>query len=110
MTASMIKLERFVSFSELLGQRRFAPDDMWDFDEKGFIIEAISAGGHRIPAFYIAPGIVHTYSTYEFKNPIDNDTALPKSSNGWSPDELTLHWLKHFDNHAQQSSPGAARL
>jgi hypothetical protein len=98
------------------------PKDMWNFDEKGFLmgqggkqneliivrvhakqpkssrrivegsrewvtlIESCSAGGKRLPAYYIYAGTAHY-------------------------DQAALDWLKnHFEVHARPSTPGAPRL
>jgi transposase-like protein len=121
------------------------PKDMWNFDEKGFLmgqggkqneliivrvhakqpkssrrivegsrewvtlIESCSAGGKRLPAYYIYAGTAHYDGWHEGE--INPDTAFYYTKNGWTDDQAALHWLKnHFEVHARPSEPGAPRL
>jgi hypothetical protein len=104
------------------------PEDIWNMDETGFrisiskdqvvvtkrkrahyfgipenresaiAIEAISAGGRVLPAFLILSGQVHMAHWYQ-QAELEDDIAIVTSATGYSNDEISLEWLKHFDTH-----------
>ncbi|KAM5528251.1 transposase [Fusarium oxysporum f. sp. phaseoli] len=103
-------------------------DDIWNFDETGFMMGLIMAGmavtgserqgrpksaqpGNRewitvIQAINaegqsIAPFIIATSRAIGF---------IATSQNGWTNNELGLEWLKHFDRSTSNRSVGAYRL
>ena len=70
------------------------------------LVQAVGATGKRIPPFIIFAGKV-LISTW-FDLGIPRDWVIQVSPNGWTSNDLTLKWLKHFDTHAK--SIGAYRL
>jgi hypothetical protein len=67
--------------------------------ESATAIEAINAAGDHIPAFLILAGQVHQahwYCTPE----LDPHTKLITSESGYSNDQISLEWLKHFQEYS----------
>jgi hypothetical protein len=120
-------------------QEGITPESIWNMDETGFrigvgkdqfivtrrqrahyfgipenresatAIEAISAGGHYIPAFLILSGQLHMAQWYQIPG-LDPDTAIRPTPTGYSNDQISLEWLKHFDKHSAKTSIGVKRL
>jgi DDE superfamily endonuclease/Tc5 transposase-like DNA-binding protein len=129
----------FQHLRTILTEEGIPPEDIWNMDETGFrigvgkdqfivtkrkrshyfaipenresatAIEAISAGGHYIPAFLILSGQMHMAQWYQVPE-LDGDTAIRTASTGYSNDEISLEWLQHFDKHSAKTSIGAKRL
>lgn len=127
----------FQQLQEVITNEGLIPDDIWNMDETGFrigagkdqlcvtkrrraqlfsmpenresatAIEAISAGGAFLPAFLILSGQNHMASWYS-QAELDDETVITVSPTGYSNDEISLHWLKHFHQHAK--SVGRKRL
>ncbi|KJK73315.1 hypothetical protein H634G_11550, partial [Metarhizium anisopliae BRIP 53293] len=77
--------------------------------ESATAIEAISAGGSYTPAFLILTGAVHQSAFYRIPE-LHDDAAIAVSTSGFTNDELSLEWLKHFDKHTAQKTTGQYRL
>ncbi|KID81679.1 transposase [Metarhizium guizhouense ARSEF 977] len=77
--------------------------------ESATAIEAISAGGSHTPAFLILTGAVHQSAFYRIPE-LHDDAAIAVSTSGFTNDELSLEWLKHFDKHTAQKTTGQYRL
>ena len=77
--------------------------------ESATAIEAISAGGLAVPAFLILTGVVHQSAFYRVPE-LHDDTAIGVSQTGFTNDELTLEWIKHFDKHTVGKRTGQYRL
>lgn len=74
------------------------------------LIEAVSALGKALPAFYIYAGKAH-YAGWHGRSEIDSRTAFSFTDNGWTRDYVGLRWLKtHFDIFAPPSKPGQKPL
>jgi hypothetical protein len=105
-------------------------EDMYNFDETGFLMgkisaqlvvtgsdrrsqpkaiqpgnrewvtvtQGISAAGWAIPPFIIFAGQHHLSAWYE-GNDIPSDWPISLSDNGWTTNEVTIDWLKHFIKH-----------
>ena len=74
------------------------------------MIEAVSALGKVLPAFYIYADKVH-YAGWHNKSEIDSRTVFSFIDNGWTRDYVGLRWLKtHFDIFAPPSKLGNKRL
>ena len=131
----------FKRLYDVIHRYHIDPVDVWNFDEKGFLmgqgnkknelviarvkskkahhiqdssrewvtlVEAASATGGRLPAFYIYKGAAH-YDGWH-RGDIDPLTSFTYTWNGWTNDQATLHWLKnHFNVHAPPSRPNAHR-
>ncbi|KID81257.1 transposase [Metarhizium guizhouense ARSEF 977] len=80
--------------------------------ESATAIEAISAGGLSVPAFLILTGAVHQSTFYRIPE-LHDDTAIGVigvSQTGFTNDELSLEWIKHFDKHTVDKRTGQYRL
>ncbi|KAH7463353.1 hypothetical protein FOMA001_g18122 [Fusarium oxysporum f. sp. matthiolae] len=116
-------------------------DDIWNFDETGFmmgaimagmvvtgserqgrpksvqpgnrewitVIQAINAEGQSIAPFIIGAGQYHLANWYRECN-LPGDWVIATSQNGWTNNQLGLHWLKHFDRSTTNRSTGPYRL
>lgn len=71
-------------------------------------IECISAAGGVIPPFVILQGKHILAKWYELE--LDPDTAITVSESGYTNDELTLQWIKHFEYHTRSKRRGRWRL
>src|SRR5690606_35899443 len=115
------------------------PSDIWNMDETGFqigvgkdqlvvtrrsratylgiptnresatAVEAISAAGGYIPAFLILTGKVHMSRWYHLAELVC-DTVIGVSDTGYTNDELSYAWLKHFDKWSKKQHTGKYRL
>jgi len=132
--------QHFYDFRDVLTKYAIQPDDIWNMDESGFRIgvgrghlvitlikkgplraidpgvrdlvsdvEAISAGGAKIPPMLIIPGI-NILNKWMQENDLDDDLLLATTESGYSNDEKTFDWLKHFDFHSRKAQVGAHRL
>lgn len=131
--------EYFDKLGELLNEGGFVPEDIWNMDETGFricegkdqmvitkakraqyfgipvnresatVIEAISAGGAHCPAFLIVSGKIHMARWYNLCE-LPSDAAIGVADTSYTNDELTLRWLKHFDEHMSKLQVGSKRL
>lgn len=59
------------------------------------LIECICADGSSIPPFVIVAGKTHLSSWYE-DSPLPDTWAISVTENGWTTNEISLEWLKHF--------------
>ena len=73
------------------------------------VIQGVSATGHAIPPFFVFAGKTHLSSWYEGDD-IPRDWAIGLSDNGWTNDNLSLEWLKHFNKHTKDRAKGAKRI
>jgi hypothetical protein len=129
----------FQQVQTVVAEKGIVPQDIWNMDETGFrigvgkdqlivtkrkrahyfgipenresatAIEAISAGGQVAPAFLILAGQYHMAQWYQ-QPELEDDTAIITSASGYSNDEISLEWLKHFDRHTTKSAIGKYRL
>ncbi|KAJ8107760.1 hypothetical protein OPT61_g8643 [Boeremia exigua] len=100
------------------------PDDnVHNFDETGFMIGQISTGAvvtaserRGRPKTAIPPFIIfkarHYLTGWYKEEDLPQDWVVGVSSNGWTTNELSLEWLKHFDRHTKERTGGfrGARL
>ena len=77
--------------------------------ESATAIEAISVGGLHIPGFLILSGRVHQSLWYKMPQ-LHNHTVIGLSDSGYSNDQLSLYWLKHFGRHTKGKIKGRKRL
>jgi hypothetical protein len=131
--------EYFDKLGTVLAEGGFVPEDIWNMDETGFrigegkdqmvitrakraqyfgipvnresatAIEAISASGAHCPAFLIVLGKIHMARWYNLCE-LPSDAAIGVADTGYTNDELTLRWLKHFDEHTSKQQVGSKRL
>lgn len=75
------------------------------------IIECVSSKGISIPPWVILKGGSHQAAWYQEPAILKNGWTLARSQNGWTTDEIGLHWLKEtFEPYSKQHSTGAKRL
>lgn len=131
--------EYFRKLKEVIDLHGIDPADIWNMDETGFrlsmandtfiitkrrrshyfglpenresatTIEAISGGGEYTPLFVILSGSQHFAPWYQQRE-LDPRTAIAVSPTGYSNDELSLAWIKHFDKHTLKSARSSKRL
>jgi hypothetical protein len=70
-------------------------------------IECIDASGWCIPPFVILSGKLHQASWYQHLPP---DWVVAVSDNGWTTDELSIEWVRHFNRHTASCTHGVYRL
>ena len=70
-------------------------------------IECINASGWCLPPFVILSGKQHQASWYHH---IPIDWVLAVSDNGWTTDELSVEWVKHFNRYTAPRTHGVYRL
>ena len=131
--------EYFSKLKVCIDEHAIVPADIWNMDETGFqigvgkdqlvvtrrrkasyfalpinresvtAVEAISAIGKHIPAFLILSGKIHMSQWYRICE-LPGDTCIGVSETGYSNDELSLQWIKHFDTHTTKLQEGVRRL
>lgn len=69
------------------------------------MIQGISAAGWAIPPFIIFAGQHHLSAWYK-GNDIPSDWVISLSDNGWTTNELSISWLKHFIKHIKERRVG----
>jgi hypothetical protein len=129
----------FLRLKEVIDREGIVKEDIYNMDETGFrigigsdqliitkrkkahyfgipenresatAIECISAGGYYLPAFIILSGINHMGHWYQ-QPELHDDTVLCTTPTGYSNDELSLDWIKHFERHTMARTIGAKRL
>ena len=129
----------FQKLQETIQERGIPPDDIWNMDETGFrigfgkdqlivtkrkrahyfglpqnresatAIECIAATGQYIPAFLILSGQLHMSQWYQ-QQEFHEDTVIAISPSGYSNDQLSLDWLKHYDQHTAKRAKSKNRL
>jgi DDE superfamily endonuclease/Psq-like protein/Tc5 transposase-like DNA-binding protein len=73
------------------------------------VIEGINATGWAIPPFVILEGKVHLQYWYQEQG-LPTDWTIAVSPNGWTNDELGVHFIKHFDKWTKPQTKGTYRL
>ena len=71
-------------------------------------IKYINNAGKDIPPIIINSGVNHLAKW--FNNDIYDNTLFAISKTGYSNDELSLEWLKHFDRESAKTQLGVWRL
>ena len=69
-------------------------------------IKCISAAGFALSAFLIVAG-AWILKKWALHNELPDQTILAASEFGYSNDNLSLEWIKHFDRHTKHSQTGA---
>src|SRR5438045_9070717 len=69
------------------------------------VIQGIGALGYMIPPFIIYKGKNHLSAWYQELD-IPRQWQFGVSDNGWTTNELSLAWLKHFDACTKERSIG----
>jgi len=70
--------------------------------------ETISGDGEVLPPLVILPGQLHLEGW--INNDLADDVLMAVSESGYTNDEISLAWLKHFDQFSARRQAGAWRL
>lgn len=73
------------------------------------VIQGINSQGWAVPPFIVFKGKWHLASWYE-KEYFPDDWRIAVSENGWTTNEVTLEWLKHFEKFTRLKTVGTYRL
>jgi hypothetical protein len=128
----------FNRFQALVDEFGVAKEDIWNFDETGFRIgvgrtqwiittstskrsylatdgtrdlitsvEAVSAGGAVINEMLIIPAKRHLARWYD---DLGADVLVGVSDSGYTNDELSYQWIRHFHRESKKTQVGAHRI
>lgn len=131
--------QHFDEFKEAKTSHGVADGDVYNFDETGFragcgrqkkvitkeekarvvlenpenrdfisSLECVSGDGSVIPNMIILSGKSHLEKFFLY-NDLDGKVAIAVSGTGYNNDELSLHWLEHFDKHTRKKRKGVWR-
>ncbi|ODQ68891.1 hypothetical protein LIPSTDRAFT_7355 [Lipomyces starkeyi NRRL Y-11557] len=99
-------------------------DDIYNFDETGFmmgvisttwqaewatVIQGVNSQGWAVPPFIILAGQYHLANWCQEPN-LPYDWVIATTENGWTTNEKGLEWIKHFDKHTAARTKGSHRL
>ena len=73
------------------------------------LIECICADGSSISLFVIIASKTHLSSWYE-NSPLPDTWAITVTENGWTTNEISLEWLKHFHKFTKSRITSSKRL
>jgi hypothetical protein len=72
------------------------------------VIQGINSQGWALPLFIIFKG--KQYQSTWFEEDFPKDWQISLSANGWTTNDHSLEWLKHFDLYTKSRSKGQKRL
>ena len=131
-------IEWFDTFTSLIQTHGIPPSDIWNFDETGFrigvgkdqwvitfeprrrvylptpdnrtsltVTECVNAAGHAIPLMIIIEGdaLLERYFT-----DLPDNYLIAYSDSGYTNDQLSYEWVKHFVQQSQKHIQGVYRL
>ena len=132
--------QHFDEFKEAKTSHEVADGDVYDFDETGFragcgrqqkvitkeekarliledaenrdfisSLECVGGDGSVIPNMIILSGKNHLEKFF-LRNDLDGKTTMAVSDTGYNNDELSFHWLEHFDEHTRKKRKGVWSL
>ncbi|SPC66752.1 uncharacterized protein UHOD_11418 [Ustilago sp. UG-2017b] len=104
----------FDALEKTIAEYRILPKNIFNMDKAGFLIgqmvECIGAQGTKPPPMVIFRGKNHMQGWYH-NHTAAKDWVFATSQNGWTNNELALHWLKDcFDKHTKQRAQGKYQL
>jgi hypothetical protein len=73
------------------------------------VCETISGDGCFLPPMVIIPGVIHQEQWYTTTS-IPDEYLIGTSEKGYSNDELTMDWVRHFEKYSSQRQLGTYRL
>jgi hypothetical protein len=73
------------------------------------VIQGINSQGWTVPPFIVFKGRWHLASWYN-KEQLPYGWRIAVSENGWTTNDVTLDWLKHFDKCTRPKTVGVNRL
>ena len=131
--------EWFEKLRKVIQEEGILPEDIYNMDETGFqigvgkdqlvitkrkrahyfglpinresatAIEAIRGNGEVIPLFIILSGSVHMGKWYQIDQ-LDKHSSITVSPTGYTNDQISLDWIKHFDTRTKTQTVGRKRL
>ncbi|SAM69831.1 uncharacterized protein UBRO_20465 [Ustilago bromivora] len=104
----------FDVLEKTISEYRILPKNIFNMDKTGFLIgqmiECIGAQGTKPPPMVIFWGKNHMQGWYH-NHTAAKDWVFATSQNGWTDNELALHWLKDcFNKHTKQRAQGKYQL
>ncbi|SAM84174.1 uncharacterized protein UBRO_20814 [Ustilago bromivora] len=118
----------FDVLAKTIAKYRILPENIFNMDETGengknqcfrsqpgnretiTMIECIGAQGTKLPSMVIFRGKSHMQGWY-CNHTAAKDWVFATGQNGWTNNELALHWLKDcFDKHTKQRAQGKYQL
>ncbi|SAM81050.1 uncharacterized protein UBRO_20591 [Ustilago bromivora] len=104
----------FDVLEKTIAKYRILAENIFNMDKTGFLIgqmiECIGARGTKPSPMVIFWGKNHMQGWY-CNHTAAKDWVFATSQNGWTNNELALHWLKDcFDKHTKQRAQGKYRL
>ena len=76
--------------------------------ESATVVEAIRGNGEVIPPFIILSGSAHMAKWYQTDLPLN--TSMAVSPTGYTNDELTMEWIRHFNAQIKHRTIGVKGL
>lgn len=70
--------------------------------ESATAVETISADGEVVPAFLILKGKQHQSWSYQVKE-LRLKARIAVSESGYTNNELSMQWIRHFEDHTRGS-------
>lgn len=77
--------------------------------EQVTVIQGVNSQGWAVPPFIVFKGKWHLASWYEKEHFLASQ-RIAVSKNGWTTNEVTLDWLKHFEKFTRPKTVGTYRL
>ena len=72
-------------------------------------IECVDSEGWCLPPFLVVQGANHLAHWYSQTN-LPGDWVIKTTSNGWTDNETSLEWIRHFDQHTKSRVKGTYRM
>lgn len=72
-------------------------------------IEAVCGDGYALPPFLMLKGKAHLNKWYT-NTQIPDNYSVAVSDTGYNNDEITIEWMRHFDNYSSRRQQGVYRL
>ena len=69
------------------------------------VVECVSGDGNVLPPMFILTGSIILAAWFE--NSLHDDVAVAVSDSGYSNDDISLAWVKHFELHSAKRRKGA---
>jgi hypothetical protein len=73
------------------------------------VIQGICATGWVVPSYVVVKGKYHLLPWYQ-DGQFPKDWRIHTSDNGWTTNEISLDWIKHFNRYTEARTKGVYRL
>jgi DDE superfamily endonuclease/helix-turn-helix, Psq domain len=73
------------------------------------VIQGVNALGWSLPPFVVVKGVYHL-SSWREESRFPDDWRIHVSDNGWTTNEITMDWIRHFEKQTQPRKVGGFRL